>query len=108
MELELSLVGSIEESVSVFDRSYAELVSKACEETQERMTKIREAEEVRSQILPYLHHVLRARALASSVASISRLTTACLFWIMRLGATSGVLQADVGHCGGIPREADKG
>jgi len=45
MELELSLVASIEESTNLFDRSFAELVAKAVEETQERMAKMREAEE---------------------------------------------------------------
>jgi len=45
MEIEIGLVASIEESISLFDRSYAELVSKATEEVQERMSKIREAED---------------------------------------------------------------
>jgi len=45
MELELSLVASIEESTNLFDRSFAELVTKAVEESQERMAKMREAEE---------------------------------------------------------------
>jgi hypothetical protein len=45
MELELSLVASIEESTNLFDRSFAELVAKAVEECQERMAKMREAEE---------------------------------------------------------------
>jgi len=45
MEIEIGLVASIEESISLFDRSYAELVSKAVEEVQERTSKIREAED---------------------------------------------------------------
>lgn len=45
MENEIGLVASIEESISLFDRSYAELVSKAVEEVQERMSKVREAED---------------------------------------------------------------
>lgn len=45
MELEMSLVASIEESTSLFDRSYSDILSKSVEEVQEFTTKIREAEE---------------------------------------------------------------
>lgn len=46
MELEMGLVASIEESASLFSRSYNELVSKAVEEFAEKMTEMREAEDV--------------------------------------------------------------
>jgi len=46
MENEQGLVGSIEESKSLFDRSFAELAAKATGDLQEKMSQIREAEEM--------------------------------------------------------------